>query len=228
MIALIRPRPPMRRSPRTRPGRGTRYDASRTARAMLRTGGDPAVLVRRERRIRRRRLVLLLDVSGSMTPYADVLLRLAHAAVQVAPAHTEVFTMGTRLTRVTRELRARNADVALHSTGDAIPDWSGGTRLGDSLRAFLDGWGQRGAARQAVVVIASDGWERGDPHLLAAQMHRLDRLAATVIWVNPHRGKPGFAAATAGMRAATPYVDHLVAGHNLQAFDELAQVISHA
>ena len=228
MIALIRPRPPLRPSPRTRPGRGARYDASRTARAMLRNGGDPAELIRRERRNRRRRLVLLLDVSGSMSPYADVLLRFAHAAVQVAPWRTEVFTMGTRLTRITRELRHRDPDTAIQSAGQAIPDWSGGTRLGESLRAFLDRWGQRGAARQATVVIASDGWERGDAALLGKQVQRLSRLATSVIWVNPHRGKPGFAAVTAGMQAATPHVDHLVAGHSLQAFDELAQVIAHA
>lgn len=228
LIALIRPRPPLRSSPRTRPGRGSRYDASRTARTMLSAGGDPAELVRRQRRTRRRRMVLLLDVSGSMTPYADVLLRFAHACVQVAPWRTEVFTMGTRLTRVTRELRSRDPDAAMRCAGEAIADWSGGTRLGESLRSFLDRWGQRGAARQAVVVIASDGWERGDAALLAEQAQRLARLATAVIWVNPHRGKPGFVAATAGMRAAAPYVDHLVAGHSLQAFDDLAQVIAHA
>lgn len=228
LIALIRPRGARRRSRRTRPGAGRRIDASRTARAMLRNGGDIATLVRKQPRTKPRRVVLLLDVSGSMTPYADVLLRFAHASVQAAPYRTEVFTMGTRLTRVTRELRSRDPSAAIRAAGEAIPDWSGGTRLGESLRAFLDRWGQRGAARQATVVIASDGWERGDSTLLGEQTARLALLAATVVWVNPHRGKPGFAAATAGMQVAAPHLDHLVAGHNLQALTELAEVMAHA
>ena len=114
--------------------------------------------------------MLLLDVSGSMSPYADVLLRFAHAAVRVAPASTEVFTVGTRLTRITRQLRLRDPEQALRAAGTAVPDWSGGTRLGESLQAFLDLWGQRGTARRAVVVLASDGWERGDADLLGEQM----------------------------------------------------------
>ena len=134
-----------------------------------------------------------------MAPYADVLLRFAHAAVRVAPSTTEVFTISTRLTRVTRQLRLRDPEQALQAAGSAIPDWSGGTRLGDSLRAFLDLWGQRGTARRAVVVLASDGWERGDATLLGEQTARLHRLAHRLVWVNPHRGKAGFAPATAGM-----------------------------
>jgi hypothetical protein len=228
LIALLRPRGARRRSRRSRPGRGRAYDASRTARAMLRNGGDVAALIRRQPRVKLRRVVLLLDVSGSMTPYSDVLLRFAHAAVQVAPYRTEVFTMGTRLTRVTRELRARDPNIAIRAAGEAIPDWSGGTRLGESLQAFLDRWGQRGAARQATVVIASDGWERGDAALLGRQAARLALLATSIVWVNPHRGKPGFTAATAGMQAVAPYLDDLVAGHNLQALTELAEVIARA
>lgn len=228
LIALLAPRVGTRRTRRTRPGGRDRVDVSRTVRAMLRDGGEPATLARLRPRIKPRRLVLLLDVSGSMSPYADVLLRFAHAAVRVAPATTEVFTVSTRLTRITRQLRLRDPEQALRAAGGAIPDWSGGTRLGDSLRAFLDLWGQRGTARRAVVVLASDGWERGDAGLLGEQTARLQRLAHQLIWVNPHRGKEGFAPATAGMSAALPHLDELVAGHNLDALHRLADVIAHA
>lgn len=228
MIALLRPRMPTRRGLRRRPGGRERVDVTRTVRQMLRDGGETEKLRYRSRRSRARRLVLLLDISGSMAPYADVLLRYAHAAVRTAPTSTEVFTIGTRLTRVTRQLRLRDAELALEAAGQAIPDWSGGTRLGESLRAFLDLWGQRGTARQAVVVIASDGWERGDAVELGEQSRRLARLAHTVVWVNPHKGKYGFAPITAGMVAALPYVDQLVAGHSFAALRELAEVIADA
>jgi uncharacterized protein len=175
-----------------------------------------------------RRLVLLIDVSGSMAPYADALLRFAHAAVRTAPVTTEVFTIGTRLTRITRQLRQRDPEHALNAAGTAIPDWSGGTRIGDVLRAFLDLWGQRGTARRAVVVVFSDGWERGDAALLGEQMARLARLAHRVVWVNPHKGKDGFAPATAGMIAALPYLDELIAGHSLAALHDLVEVIADA
>ena len=228
LIALLAPRVGRRRTLRRRPGGRGRIDIGRTVRHMLRQGGEPGSLSYSRPREKPRRLVLLLDVSGSMAPYADALLRFAHAAVRAAPATTEVFTIGTRLTRVTRQLRLRDADQALRAAGNAIPDWSGGTRLGESMRAFLDLWGQRGTARRAVVILASDGWERGDASLLGEQMSRLARLAHSVVWVNPHRGKDGFAPATAGMVAALPYLDELIAGHSLQALHDLAEVISHA
>ncbi|MFN2562217.1 MAG: VWA domain-containing protein [Jatrophihabitans sp.] len=228
LIALLTPRVGRRRTRRHRPGGRRAIDVPRTVRAMLRDGGEPAELARLRPRSKPRRLVLVLDVSGSMSPYADVLLRFAHAAVRVAPASTEVFTVSTRLTRVTRQLRLRDADEALATAGTAIPDWSGGTRLGQSLQAFLDLWGQRGTARRAVVVIASDGWERGDSALLGEQMGRLARLAYRVVWVNPHRGKDGFAPVTGGMTAALPHVDELLAGHTLDALHTLADVIAHA
>jgi uncharacterized protein with von Willebrand factor type A (vWA) domain len=123
-------------------------------------------------------------------------------------------------------LRGRDPQDALQAAADAIPDWSGGTRLGESLRAFLDIWGQRGTARGSVVVIASDGWERGDASLLAEQMARLARLAHRVLWINPHRGREGFAPATAGMTAALPYIDELLAGHTVDALSEVAEVIA--
>ena len=224
MIALLAPRVATRR---TRGG-AERIDVRRTVRTMLRDGGEPGRLVHDRRGEKPRRLVLLVDVSGSMSPYADVLLRFAHAAVRVSPARTEVFTVSTRLTRITRQLRLRDPDLALQAAGRAIPDWSGGTRLGESLRAFLDRWGQRGTARRAVVVLASDGWERGDAELLGEQMARLARLSHKVVWVNPHRGKAGFAPATGGMLAALPYLDELVAGHSFDALRNVAEVIARA
>jgi len=172
--------------------------------------------------------VLLLDVSGSMAPYADALLRFGHAAVRRRPTLTEVFTVGTRLTRVTRALRHRDPDAALREAGQAIPDWHGGTRLAESVKAFLDRWGRRGTARGAVVVLCSDGWERGDPAQLAAQVARLSRLAYRLVWVNPHRGKPGYEPLAAGMAAVLPYLDDFVAGHSLAALEELVAVIARA
>lgn len=227
LIEMLTPKVGTRRTRRRRPRGKDDLDVARTVRAMVRDG-EPATLARFRPRVKPRRLVLLLDVSGSMSPYADVLLRFAHAAVRVGPARTEVFTMSTRLTRITRPLRLRDPDLALRSAGNTVPDWSGGTRLGESLRAFLDLWGQRGTARDAIVVVASDGWERGDTALLGEQMARLSRLAHRVVWVNPHRGKTGFAPSTAGMTAALPHCDDLLAGHTLDALNTLADVISHA
>ena len=195
---------------------------------MLRHGGEASRLQPAAAPARPRRLVLLIDVSGSMAPYADALLRFAHAASRCRPAGTEMFTVGTRLTRVTRELRLRDPDAALAAAGRAMPDWSGGTRLGDVLKAFLDRWGQRGVARGAVVVLCSDGWERGDPAELGQQLARLARLAHRVVWVNPHKGRDGFAPVTGGMLAALPHIDDLVAGHSFAALEELADVIAHA
>jgi uncharacterized protein with von Willebrand factor type A (vWA) domain len=228
LIALLRPCAPTRTGRRRQVARRGPIDARRTARRLLAAGGEPALPVRHAPRPRPRRLVLLIDVSGSMDPYADALLRFGHAAVRRRPAATEVFTLGTRLTRVTAALRARDPQVALRLATAAVPDWSGGTRLGEALRAFVDRWGQRGTARRAVVVVFSDGWERGGPALLGAQMARLSRLAHRVVWVNPHRGRPGYLPVTAGMAAALPYVDDLVAGHSLRSLTELVEVIARA
>ena len=159
-----------------------------------------------------------------MSPYADSLLRLAHVFVRTVP-HVEVFTMGTRLTRVTRELRNPDPQAALRAATGAIPDWSGGTRLGEELATFVRQYGQRGAARGAIAVIASDGWERGDPSLLGEQMAWLARLVHRVVWVNPHTSRPGFTPSTAGMTIALPYVDDLVAGHSVAAFESLARLL---
>nr|WP_244904886.1 VWA domain-containing protein [Streptomyces prasinopilosus] len=223
LLAALAPRGEVRRTARRRPARRGDVDPHRTVREMLRRGGEPAPLRRRARAERPRRLVLLVDVSGSMAPYADALLRFAHAAVRGRTA--EVFTIGTRLTRVTRELSHRDPGPALGAAWAAVPDWRGGTRLGALLREFLDRWGQRGMARGAVVVLLSDGWERGDPELLAAQMRRLHRLAHRVIWANPLKARPGYAPLAAGMAAALPSVDAFVEGHSLAALEDLAAVV---
>jgi uncharacterized protein with von Willebrand factor type A (vWA) domain len=228
LFALLVPAAPMRPARRRRPSPRGSVHPARTVRRALHDGGEVRRLLRRRRQARPRRVVLLIDVSGSMTPYADALLRFAHAAVRARPASTEVFTIGTRLTRVTREMRLRDPDKALTASGSAIPDWSGGTRLGEVLKAFLDRWGQRGTARGAVVVVCSDGWERGDSVLLGEQMARLRRLAHTVVWVNPHKGRIGYEPLTGGMQAALPSVDHFVSGHSMAAFEELIGVIQRA
>ncbi len=225
MIALLRSPAPLRPSRRLVPDRHGPLDPRRTVRAMLERGGEPARLRRQHRTRRARRVVLLVDVSGSMAPYADAVLRFAHACVRQRP-RTEAFTIGTRLTRVTREMAATDPDAAMAAVSSVVPDWSGGTRLGEELKAFLDRYGQRGAARGAVVVVVSDGWERGDPTLLGEQMHRLHRLAHRVVWVNPHKAREGFAPLTAGMATALPWVDDFVEGHSLAAFERLGALIS--
>lgn len=233
LLALLRPEPPKRPSRRLRPSRHGAPDPRRTLRAALQSGGEVRTLLRRDRSRRARKVVLLVDVSGSMEPYADALLRFAHVVTRHGAGRggstaVETFTLGTRLTRVTRELRLRDAEHALHAAGKAIPDWSGGTRLGEALRAFIDRWGQRGAARSAVVVVFSDGWERGEPTLLGAQMARLRRLAHTIIWVNPHAGKDGYAPIQGGIVAALPSLDQLLAGHSLATLEELLDVMRDA
>ncbi|MFC6084972.1 vWA domain-containing protein [Sphaerisporangium aureirubrum] len=225
MMALLRVPRERRRSRRFTPAHRGRLDVGRTVKDTLRRGGEPARLRRKAHRTRPRRVVLLADVSGSMAPYADTLLRFAHALVRSEPRATEVYSVGTRLTRVTAELRHRDPGTAMREVSRAIPDWSGGTRLGEELKEFLD---QGSAARGAVVVVASDGWERGDPALLGLQMARLSRLARRVVWVNPHKGREGYLPLTGGMRAALPHVDAFVAGHSLAAFQELAERLSHA
>ncbi|MGW1653277.1 VWA domain-containing protein [Streptomyces atratus] len=212
-----------RRTPRLRPSRRGDVDPRRTVRELLRHVGEPARLRHRTPTTEPRRVVLPLDVSGSMAPYAGALLRFAYAAAARTP--TEVFTIGTRLTRVTREMAHRDLDAALAAVADAVPDRSGGTRLGEMLRNFLDRWGQRSCARGAVVVVLSDGWERGDPALLAARMYRLLRLAHRVVWAKPRKTRPCYAPLAAGMAAALPHVDAFVEGHSPAALERLAAVV---
>jgi uncharacterized protein with von Willebrand factor type A (vWA) domain len=210
------------RSVRQRAGRP---DLRRTVRQALRTGGEPLRRSWVAPAERPRKVVVVCDISGSMEPYARALMRFVQAAV-AASGHVEAFALGTRLTRLTRELRSRDPDAALAAASRAVADWSGGTRLGEGLRTFNDRWGIRGLARGAVVVIMSDGWDRGDPDLLTEQMARLRRVAHRIIWVNPLKSSPGYAPLARGMAAALPYVDAFVEGHSLAALESLAEVIS--
>jgi uncharacterized protein len=227
LIADLRVVGARRRSRRHRPTRRDRGrpDLRRTVRRALQRGGEPVTRAFRAPTERPRRIVLLCDVSGSMEPYARELLRFAHTAV-VGGARVEAFALGTRLTRLTRELSSRDPDLALAAAAERVTDWSGGTRLGAGLRTFNDRWGVHGLARGATVVILSDGWDRGEPELLAAEMARLGRVAHRVVWVNPLKATPDYAPLARGMAAALPYVDDFVTGHSVAALDDLVTVLA--
>jgi uncharacterized protein len=190
----------------------------------MRTGGVPIERAWREPKFVPRKLVYLVDVSGSMEPYARAMVMFLQAAVR-SGRHVEAFTFGTRLTRLTPHLAGRDPDRALANAARAVPDWAGGTRIGENLKAFNDVWGRRGTTRGAIVVIASDGWERGDPTLLAEQMKRLHLAAYRIVWTNPLAGGEGYRPLVAGMQAALPYVDDFLPGHNLRALETLAEVL---
>jgi hypothetical protein len=219
---------PLRRTRRAvRRRRGETIDMRRTLRSSLRTGGDPIHLAHRRRRVVRRRLVLLCDISGSMEPYARAYLQFLTCAAGGGDRRTrsEAFVFATRLTRLTRSLHSRNPERAIQRAAATAPDWSSGTRIGDALKTFNDRHGRRGMARGAVVVILSDGWERGDPALVGREMERLSRLAYRIVWVNPRAAAAGFAPRAGGMAAALPYCDALVSGHSLDALDEVVDAI---
>jgi hypothetical protein len=218
--------PPPRRTRRYVKGRhGGKIDMRRTLRESLRSGGDPIALAHRRRRVSRRRLVMLCDISGSMEPYTRAYLQLLTCAAG-AGAGAEVFVFATRLTRLTRALATRSPDQALRRAAAAAPDWSSGTRIGEALRTFNDRYGRRGMARGAVIVILSDGWERGDPQLVGREMARLARLAHRVVWVNPRAAASGFSVAAGGMVAALPHCDALVSGHSFAALGEVIEAIA--
>ncbi len=203
----------------------TRYpDLRRTVRAALRTDGVPIRRHHRQLSERPRRLVFLCDVSGSMESYSRALLRFCQAAV-IGRGRVEAFALGTRLTRLTKELTSRDPDLAMARAASRVVDWSGGTRLGDGLRLFNDRWGIRGMARGAVVVILSDGWDRGDPEILGQQMERLHRVAHRIVWVNPLKASPGYAPLARGMAAALPFVDVFLEGHSMGSLEELAAAL---
>jgi uncharacterized protein with von Willebrand factor type A (vWA) domain len=230
LIAALRISTELRPSRRTRPARrrsGDHPDLRRTFRRNVRHGGTPMERAWREPVERPRRMVFLLDVSGSMEDYSRAMARFAHAAVSSRRAgRVEVFTIGTHLTRVTREMGRRDVEVALQAAGHAVSDWSGGTRLGDCIGEFNDVWGIRGMARGAIVVICSDGWDRGDPDRMAAEMARLSRVARRVVWVNPLKASPGYAPLARGMAAALPYVDQFVEGESIRSLEHLATLVS--
>ena len=217
---------PLRRTRRyEKRRRGERIDLRRTLRGSLRTGGDPVRLRRRRRRVVPRRLVLLCDISGSMEPYARAYLQFLACAAGCGP-NAEAFAFATRLTRLTRALRSRNPERAIQRAAAAAPDWSSGTRIGEALRAFNDRHGRRGMARGAVVVILSDGWERGDPALVGRELERLSRLAYRIVWVNPRLAADAFSVRAGGMVAALPHIDALVSGHSFAALREVTEAIA--
>jgi uncharacterized protein len=229
LMERLRIETPLRRTRRSRRDRhGRRIDLRRTMRASMRTGGDPLRLARRSRRVVPRRIVLLCDISGSMEPYARAYLQFLTSAAGGAVGQggqVEAFVFATRLTRLTRALASRSPERAIQRAAEIAPDWSSGTRIGDALKRFNDRHGRRGLARGAVVVILSDGWERGEPALVAQEMQRLSRLAHRIIWVNPRAGAPGFAPRAGGMVAALPYCDALVSGESLAALEAVIRAI---
>ena len=216
---------PRRRSRRRRAGaRGPLIDRRATLRHAMRTEGHPLELMRLERRTAPRRMLLLVDVSGSMEAYARPLIVFCQA-VRQASTRVEAFAFGTRLTRLTRELGERDPERAMGRAARAVPDWAGGTRIGENLHALNASWGERGVTRGAVVIVFSDGWERGDVSLLDHEMERLHRAARTVVWVNPLAGEPGYEPLAAGMAAALPHVDRFLPGHDLASLEHLAEVL---
>jgi uncharacterized protein len=222
----IRLTPPKRRTRRTTAARSGRSpDLRRTVRESLRLHGEPAELFWRRRRVRLRPLILILDISGSMADYSRNLLQFAYSANRAA-ARVEIFCFGTRLTRLTRALQGRRPDDALERAAQEAFDWEGGTRIGESLETFVRDWGRRGMCRGGVVVICSDGLDRGDPQVLASAMERLQRLCHTLVWMNPHKGNDqSFRPSTLGMMAAAPHIDVLLSGHDLSSLEELAALL---
>jgi hypothetical protein len=226
IMARIRLTPPQRRTRRSAPaGSGPAPDLRRTIRESMRMHGEPAELYWRRRRRKLRPLILILDVSGSMSDYSRNLLQFAYSARR-ASAKVEVFCFGTRLTRITRALEHRRPDDALARAASAVFDWEGGTRIGASLDAFVKGWGRRGVCRGGIVVICSDGLDRGDPDTLATAMERLSRLCHRVVWVNPHKGSDRhFRPSTLGMMVCEPHIDVTVSGHDLSSLEELGALL---
>ena len=226
IIKTIALTPPRRRTRRTAPATaGHRLDVRRAARETMRMHGEPSELYWRRRKLRLRPLTLILDISGSMADYSRNMLQFAYSTTRTG-AKVEVFCFGTRLTRITRELRRRRLDDALERTADAVLDWEGGTRIGESLTTFVRDWGRRGACRGGIVVICSDGLDRGDPSVLDAALDRLTRLCHRVVWLNPHKGNNvDFQPSTLGMMVAAPHIDVLLSGHDLRSLEEFAALL---
>ena len=216
--------PGMRRTRRWVRGRGPRVDLRRALAHSVRTGGDLITLPRRRRRTRPRPLVLLCDISGSMEPYSRILLHFVHSlgARRRGGAGVEAFLFSTQLTRITLQLRTRSVDEAVAEIAAAVPDWSGGTRIGDALRQFHQRWSRRALHGGPVVLIISDGWDRGDPIVLRDQIRRLQRSCHRLVWLNPLIGSADYAPLTRGLRAALPYVDDFVAARTLTDLADLA------
>lgn len=213
----------------TRPSRrqqlaphGPQLDLRHTLRTAMRTGGEPLRLARRQPQPVRRPVVLICDISGSMERYARLLIQFAHA-LRTGLGQVESFVFGTRLTRITRQLRHADLDTALEAVSQQVCDWSGGTRIGAAIKQFNFRWGRRVLSNGPVVLLISDGWDRGEPALLAREMDRLQRSCHRLIWLNPLLGRPGYAPLTVGMQAALPFVDDFLPVHNLASLEQLGQ-----
>ena len=213
-----------RRTRRLRPARTGRIDLRRSARHAIRSSGELMTLFRRKPRVRRRPLVLICDVSGSMERYSRLLMIFAHAIAR--REDLEAFVFSTRLTRITRLLRHRDLDRALESVSKGVHDFSGGTRIGDAVGDFNRRWARRVLGHGAVVIIVSDGWDRGDPAHLTAELIHLRRSAHRLIWLNPLLGTEGYEPLTRGMLAAMPHVDDFLAAHSVEALDELGRLLA--
>ena len=203
---------------------GDYIDYRRTLRESMKHGGLPVDLKHRARKHRMRPLVLICDISGSMDRYARMLLRFVHT-LEHGLDSVEVFVFGTRLTRITRELRKRDVDQAIEDVVASVDDWSGGTRIGEAIKAFNYDWSRRVLRSGATVVVISDGWDRGDPDLLGSEMARLQRSCRRLIWLNPLLGAPGYQPLTQGIRAALPFIDHFLPVHNLKSLEVLADLL---
>jgi hypothetical protein len=205
---------------------GRYHDLRKTIRRALRTQGDLVEQHWKARRVKPRRLVFILDISGSMTSYSRALLQFAYSASKGINQKVEVFCFGTRLTRITDALKKRNPDEAIAEASKLVMDWEGGTKIGSSLDRFVKEWGRRGLCRGAIVVICSDGLERGDPAVLDLSMERLRRLSHKIVWMNPLKGNdPDYEPVSVGMMCAMPYVDELLSGHDLKSLEELASIL---
>jgi uncharacterized protein with von Willebrand factor type A (vWA) domain len=205
--------------------KGRFIDPRRTMRRSLQSGGVPLTLARRQTKTKPRQLVVICDVSGSMDRYSRILLQFIYA-VENGMAKVEAFVFGTRLTRVTRLLKHQDIDEAMRRVAREVQDWSGGTRIGQSLQSFNQEWARRVLRNGAVVLIISDGWDRGDPQLLAQEMARLQRSCYRLIWLNPLLGSPRYEPLTRGMQAALPYIDDFMPIHNFASLEALAKHLS--
>jgi uncharacterized protein with von Willebrand factor type A (vWA) domain len=222
LLMALRWTPGMRQTRRWAPRAGRTPDLSRIVRTNMRYGGEPIRIPVRRRKQQRRPLVLLCDISGSMEKYSRMLLHFAHT-LAAKMDRTEAFLFSTRLTRVTRDLSKRSADEAVSGITANVTDWSGGTRIGEALGTFNRVWARRTLGHGAVVLIVSDGWDRGDPDTLRAEISRLRRTCHRLIWLNPLLGSPGYEPLTRGMRAARPYIDDFLPVHNLESLEALAE-----
>jgi uncharacterized protein len=227
IMSTLKLAPPRRKTRRVETSMtGTKVFMKKMVREFMRTQGDPKDLYFSQRKLKLRRIIFILDVSGSMADYSRNLLQFAYSAKR-ANSKVEVFCFGTRLTRITNQLDRKNPDEAMEQAGKLVLDWDGGTRIGDSLTTFVKKWGRAGASRGSIVVICSDGLDRGDPEVLENAMQTLSRISHRIIWMNPNKGDSlNFEPNTLGMKVAAPYIDEIVSGHNLKSLEEFCQTIT--